>query len=66
MKASESLTEDQIKNMADLLRYTMTQHCEEQISKRKRAGKALGLVVSQGYAYIISIFDQDQHRASLN
>lgn len=57
MKASESFTEDQIKNMADLLLYTMTQHYEEQISKRKRAGKALGLVVSQGYIYVIPLFD---------
>lgn len=51
------LTEDQVKNMSDLLLYTMTQHYEEQISKRKRAGKSLGLVVSQGYVYILPIFD---------
>lgn len=57
MRASGSVTEEQIKNMADLLLYTMTQHYEEQLSKRRRAGKALGLVISLGYIYIIPLFD---------
>jgi hypothetical protein len=57
MAKEVELTKDQIKNMSDLLLYTMANHYEEQISKKKQAGKALGLVVSQGYIYIIPIFD---------